>query len=108
MVQEGAAAGGKDAGAAAAEAPSQAISSDAPGVDVKPYSPSEAMSGVVSLLEKSVKNKETRLVMGRLMRATALLRAHMHGADLVSFVRAYLPEDSASAAFLLPRIKQVR
>lgn len=65
------------------------------------------MQGIVSLLEKSVKTKETRLLMGRLMRQTAQLRGHMTAADLESFITIYLPADSKSGAYLAGFIKQV-
>lgn len=66
------------------------------------------MQGIVALLEKSVKTKETRLLMGRLMRQTAQLRGHMNAADLGSFISTYLPADSKSGAYLAGYIKQVR
>jgi 26S proteasome regulatory subunit N3 len=73
----------------------------------KPFSVKEGMQGIVSLLEKSVKTKETRLLMGRLMRQTAMVRKHMTASDLARFVKTYLPEDSSSAGFLQGYLKQV-
>jgi 26S proteasome regulatory subunit N3 len=63
------------------------------------------MQGIVSLLEKSVKTKEMRLLMGRLMRQTAQLRGHMNASDLNSFIGTYLPADSKSGAYLAGYIK---
>lgn len=74
----------------------------------KPYSAREGMAGIVGLLEKSVKTKETRLLMGRLMRQTAQLRGHMSAADLQAFISTYLPEGSKSGAYLAGYIKQVQ
>jgi 26S proteasome regulatory subunit N3 len=73
----------------------------------KPYSAREGMQGIVALLEKSVKTKETRLLMGRLMRQTAQLRGHINASDLDSFISTYLPADSKSGAYLAGYIKQV-
>ena len=83
--------------------PCQETKDEAP----KPYSAREGMQGIVSLLEKSVKTKETRLLMGRLMRQTAQLRGHMSAADLQAFITTYLPADSKSGAYLVGFIKQV-
>ena len=73
----------------------------------KPFSVKEGMQNVVSLLEKSVKTKETRILMGRLMRQTAMVRKHMTAADLCGFIRTYLPETSSSAPLLVDYLKQV-
>lgn len=81
----------------------QEVQDEAP----KPYSASEGMQGIVALLERSVKTKETRLLMGRLMRQTAQLRSHMTAADLDTFITTYLPADSKSGAYLAGYIKQV-
>lgn len=81
----------------------QEVQDEAP----KPYSTSEGMQGIVALLERSVKTKETRLLMGRLMRQTAQLRGHMTAADLNTFITTYLPADSKSGAYLAGYIKQV-
>ncbi|KAF6258690.1 26S proteasome regulatory complex [Scenedesmus sp. NREL 46B-D3] len=61
MVQEQAAAAGGDAAAPRKDAEQQ---------QSKPFK--EGMQGIITLLEKSVKTKETRLLMGRLMRQTAM------------------------------------
>lgn len=73
----------------------------------KPFSVKDGMQGIFSLLEKSVKTKETRLLMGRLMRQTAMVRKHMTATDLSGFIKAYLPETSTSAEFLATYLKQV-
>lgn len=73
----------------------------------KPYSAREGMAGIISLLERAVKTKETRLLLTRLMRQTAQLRAHMSPGDLGAFIATYLPADSKSGAYLAGYIKQV-
>jgi hypothetical protein len=73
----------------------------------KPYSAAEGMQAVIALLEKSVKTKETRLLMGRLLRQTAALRKAMSGSDLAGFIAAYLPPGLPSAAFLAGFVQQV-
>lgn len=97
MVQEQAAAAAADAAAPAKDAEQQ---------QPKPFSVKEGMQGIVNLLDKSVKTKETRLLMGRLMRQTAMVRKHMTAGDLACFVKTYLPEDSSSAGFLQGYLKQ--
>lgn len=78
----------------------------APKEEQKPLSAAEGLQGIVALLEKSVKLKDTRLLMGRLMRQTALVRKHLTGADLTTFLKASLPEGDAQAA-LLRAVEQV-
>lgn len=73
----------------------------------KPYNAREGMQGIITLLERSVKTKETRVLMSRLMRQTAQLRSHMTAADLDNFISTYLPDDSTSAPYLAGYIKQV-
>jgi 26S proteasome regulatory subunit N3 len=97
MVQEQAAAAAADA----------AAPKDAEQQQPKPFSVREGMQGIIRLLEKSVKTKETRLLMGRLMRQTAKVRKHMTASDLARFIKTYLPEDSKSAGFLQGYVKQV-
>lgn len=63
-------------------------------------SPSEMITGIVSLLEKCVKMKETRLLMGRLMRQTAVVRKHLTQELLAAFLRTSLPAQSESRGFL--------
>lgn len=103
MVQEAAAAAAPPADAAAAKAGDEAASA----AQAKPFSAPEAMAAVMSLLEKAVKSKDTRLLLGRLMRQTALVRKHMSGAELAGFVSAYLPP-GPTADFLADAIKEVR
>lgn len=92
---------------AAAAADAAVPAKDAEQQQPKPFSVKEGMQGIVSLLEKSVKTKETRLLMGRLMRQTAMVRKHMTASDLARFVKTYLPQDSSSAGFLQGHLKQV-
>eukprot|EP00882_Tetradesmus_deserticola_P014365 GHRQ01015276.1.p1 GENE.GHRQ01015276.1~~GHRQ01015276.1.p1 ORF type:complete len:403 (+),score=216.15 GHRQ01015276.1:614-1822(+) len=98
MVQEqAAAAGANDAAPSAKDAEQQ---------QPKPFSVKEGMQGIITLLEKAVKTKETRLLMGRLMRQTAMVRKHMTASDLVAFINTYLPMDSKSAGFLKGYVMQ--
>lgn len=73
----------------------------------KPFSVKEGMQAVIGLLEKSVKTKETRLLMGRLMRQTAMVRRHMTGADLAGFIKTYTPENSPTSALLSKYVEEV-
>jgi len=102
MVQEK-----QSAAATVADESTEQQQEDAKPEDPKRFSSREAMQGIITLLEKSVKTKETRLLMGRLMRQTALVRKHINAADITYFINTYLPENSSSSSFLVDYVKEV-
>lgn len=61
----------------------------------------------VALIEKSVKQKETRMGSGRLLRTTAAIRRKFSRAILQQFVSISLPDDSAMRPVLLAVLEQV-
>ena len=61
----------------------------------------------VALIEKSVKQKETRMGSGRLLRTTAAIRRKLSRAILQDFISRSLPEDSAMRPVLLAVLEQV-
>ncbi len=75
--------------------------------DSKPPTTLEALQSIANLLEKSVKLKDTRLMMGRLLRQTASVRKNLTSADLSSFVKQYLPSASPARSFLLEALDKV-
>ncbi len=79
-----------------------------PAEEPKPFSTPDALQGIVSLLEKSVKTKDTRLLMGRLLRQTAQVRKHLTGAHLEAFIKNNVPESVPAHAYLLAATQQVR
>lgn len=61
----------------------------------------------LALIEKSVKQKETRMGSGRLLRTTAAIRRKLSRAILQQFISSSLPEDSAMRPVLLAVLEQV-
>jgi 26S proteasome regulatory subunit N3 len=88
------------------KAPEASANGDATAA-VAPFNAGDAMEAIVKLLDKSVKLKETRMLMGRLLRQTAQLRKHMTAADLRSFLTKYVSEDSGAAAELVQYLPDV-
>lgn len=66
----------------------------------------ELLKAIVSLIESSVKAKDTRMLAGRLLRQTATIRKMLSSAVLHEFVSKYLvdAESSTSKAFLLSQL----
>ena len=66
------------------------------------------LKGVVQLLEKSVKTKETRMLMGRLLRQTAAVRKLLTSGDVLkTFLVESIPSDNACLAFLQAQLDKV-
>jgi hypothetical protein len=72
----------------------------------KPQSAAEGLANIIALLEKAVKLKDTRLLQGRLLRQTAVVRKHLAKADLAAFLQASLPGGEAQG-LLLQAVEQV-
>jgi 26S proteasome regulatory subunit N3 len=75
--------------------------------DAKP-DPKAILKGIVALLENSVSAKDTRLLMGRLMRQTAALRKDLSAELLGWFVKHHLDSGVASYSYLLQALEKVR
>lgn len=70
-----------------------------------PVKVEDTLKGIVSLLEKSVKAKDTRLLMGRLLRQTAAVHKQLTPAAIRAFLGQCLPADSESKAFLAAQLE---
>ncbi|MEW5307935.1 MAG: hypothetical protein WDW36_010303 [Sanguina aurantia] len=67
---------------------------------------SENLRHAVTLLQKSVKQKETRLLTGRLLRQTAAIRKQLTREAIVAFLAQHLPAEDASRIFLESQLEQ--
>jgi 26S proteasome regulatory subunit N3 len=89
------------------EAPApQQKKKDSPEALAEP-SPLELLKNVVTVLDTAVKLKETRLMSGRLMRLTAILRKHLSPEVLLTYVSSCLPSGTTAQADLTASINQV-
>ena len=61
----------------------------------------------VALLERAVEAKDTRLIVGRLLRQTAAIRRQLQPQILTSLVENILPESCPSRGLLLEQLSQV-
>ncbi|KXZ51995.1 hypothetical protein GPECTOR_10g1017 [Gonium pectorale] len=66
----------------------------------------EKLKAVVALVEKSVKTKDTRLLIGRLLRQTASVRKQLTPSIVKAFLQRTLPTDLESRAFLSTHVDQ--
>jgi hypothetical protein len=67
----------------------------------------DKLKAVVALVEKSVKAKDTRLLIGRLLRQTASVRKQLTASNVKCFLQQTLPADLESRAFLCSHVEQV-
>lgn len=67
----------------------------------------ERLSAVVAIVEKAVKAKDTRMMMGRLLRQTAVVRPLLTGTGLVAFLKTVMPADMDSSTFLQGQLAKV-
>ena len=79
-----------------------AVTADAPPA---PPKAEETLKSIVALLEKSVKTKDTRLLMGRLLRQTAAVRKQLSPAAIKTFLRQCLPAELEAKAFLASHLE---
>jgi 26S proteasome regulatory subunit N3 len=70
-----------------------------------PATDEEVLKSIVALLEKSVKAKDTRLLMGRLLRQTAAVRKQLSPAAIKAFLRQTLPTELEAQAFLAAHLE---
>jgi hypothetical protein len=90
------------------EAPAPAPSTATPEAkEAQPPGLAERLQAVVSIVEKAVKQKDTRM-MGRLLRQTALARPLLSGPGLLAFLKASMPADMESSTFLQAQLAKVR
>ena len=81
---------------------------DASSSEPQPPSIQERLAANVQLIEKAVKQKETRTLFTKLVRLTQGLRKQLSAQDVHLFVRSTLPPSLASTATILEHLQQVR
>ncbi|KAG2501927.1 hypothetical protein HYH03_000425 [Edaphochlamys debaryana] len=86
--------------------PEEAKTVDAAPATTAPPTVAEKLKAVVSLVEKSVKAKDTRLLIGRLLRQTASVRKQLKSTNVKDFLRATLPADLDARSFLISSVEQ--
>jgi hypothetical protein len=69
--------------------------------------PKSTLKNIVALLENSVSAKDTRLLMGRLMRQTAALRKDLSVELLTWFLKHYVDSSVASHSYLMQTLDKV-
>jgi 26S proteasome regulatory subunit N3 len=75
--------------------------------EASPATLEDKLKAVVGLVAKSVKSKDTRLLLGRLLRQTARLRKQLTVQGVKAFLQQTLPDDLESRALLLAAVDQV-
>jgi hypothetical protein len=91
------------------DAPAEAV--DTKGTDassIKVVSVQERLAANVQLIEKAVKQKETRTLFSKLIRITQAIRKELSAHDVQVFVRSTLPTSLASSAAIVEHLQQVR
>jgi len=74
----------------------------------QPPSVSSQLAGNVSLLESAVRAKETRVLVGRLLRQTTAVRKRLTAENLADFVKSVLPQNYPGTSLLLMHLNKVR
>lgn len=64
------------------------------------------LASILVLLEKAVSVKDTKLLLGRLLRQTAAIRKHLSRDLLKNFVQDALPANNSSSPFLLEELSK--
>ena len=73
---------------------------DAPNTSVQ-------LANILVLLERSVKAKDTKMIVGRLMRQTAAVRSQLEPEVLTTFIEEALPPGHPSRVYLVSQIGKV-
>lgn len=90
----------------AAEAPQEEAKVEEPASTAP--SVSEQLAANVKLIEKAVRQKDTRLMFSKVLRQTQALRRQLTPGIAQAFLRSVLPEGSPSLPLLLQQVKKVR
>jgi hypothetical protein len=75
---------------------------------IKVVSVQERLAANVQLIEKAVKQKETRTFFSKLIRITQAIRKELSAHDVQVFVRSTLPTSLASSTAIIEHLQQVR
>jgi hypothetical protein len=65
------------------------------------------LANILVLLERAVKSKDTKLLVGRLLRQTASIRAQLQPEVLTAFLEEAFPADHPTRTFLLGQLNKV-
>ena len=65
------------------------------------------LASILVLLEKSVRAKDTKMIVGRLMRQTAAIRSRLDADVLTSFIEEALPAEHSTRVFLISQVRKV-
>lgn len=88
-----------------AKPPSKESKEEAPPA---PPAVADQLSAIVALLEASVRAKETRVLVGRLLRQTTAVRCRLNTENLTAFIKTTLPDGFPGTDFLLSQLSSVR
>jgi hypothetical protein len=99
---------GKEVEMADAPAEGSTPAAETPVEEPSAPSPLERLLANVTLIEKAVKQKETRTLFSKLIRITQAVRKQMTAGDVAAFTRATLPPSLPSTAVILDHLQQVR
>jgi len=80
---------------------------DASSINIKGISVQERLAANVQLIEKAVKQKETRTLFPKLIRITQAIRKELTAHDVQVFVRSTLPTSLASSTAIVEHLQQV-
>lgn len=70
--------------------------------------PPQILRANVMVLDRAVKAKDTRLLMGRVLRQTGGIRKQLDGKILSEFVSEVLPQEAAGRTAILQALQEVR
>lgn len=91
----------------ASEAAMDADNKGKDALSIKGISVQERLAANVQLIEKAVKQKETRTLFSNLIRITQAIRKELSAHDVQVFVRSTLPTSLASSAAIVEHLQQV-
>lgn len=94
-------------GEASAEAAMDVDNKGKDASSIKVISVQERLAANVQLIEKAVKQKETRTLFSKLIRITQAIRKELSAHDVQVFVRSTLPTSLASSAAIVEHLQQV-
>jgi len=79
------------------------------GEDDAPRKPSTdvQLANILVLLERAVRSKDTKLLVGRLLRQTASIRTQLQPDVLTAFLEEAFPADHSTRTFLLAQLNKV-
>lgn len=68
---------------------------------------STQLADILVLLEKSVRAKDTKIIVGRLMRQTAAVRSRLEPGILTTFIEEAVPAQHSTRSFLVSQLIKV-